>query len=101
VNHVLVVNAGSSSLKYSLVNAETEEAAGSGLVERIGEVTGRLVHNGPGGKHTKEQPVAGHQQAMRLAIDAFDRHGPSLSTVPLVAIGHRLVHGGDKFSAPR
>ncbi len=98
--YVMVVNAGSSSLKYSLVDADSGAAAGSGIVERIGEASGRVVHRVGDERHTDEQPVADHVAALRLALAAFDRHGPSLADHPVAAVGHRVVHGGDRFSAP-
>ncbi|NUR97564.1 MAG: acetate kinase [Kribbellaceae bacterium] len=94
--HVLVINAGSSSLKYSLVDAETGDAAATGLVERIGEDQSHHVHNG----HEDDEPVADHEAALQAAVQAFDKHGPSLSEVDIVAVGHRVVHGGDRFAAP-
>ncbi|MFF0268191.1 acetate/propionate family kinase [Kribbella sp. NPDC004536] len=94
--HVLVINAGSSSLKYSLVDAATGEAAATGLVERIGEEQSHHVHNG----HEDDQPVADHEAALEAAVQAFEKHGPALSEVEIVAVGHRVVHGGDRFAAP-
>ena len=99
-SYVLVLNAGSSSLKYSLVDAETGDQPGRGLVERIGESAGALTHRGPGGQARVEQPVADHEQALRLALTAFEEHGPSLAEAHVEAIGHRVVHGGDRFAAP-
>jgi acetate kinase len=98
--HVLVLNAGSSSLKYSLVDVATGHAAASGVVERIGEDDGVLVHRGPDGETRSERAVATHGDALNAALDAFDRHGPALDGVALRAIGHRVVHGGAKYSRP-
>ncbi|NYG58586.1 acetate kinase [Nocardioides daedukensis] len=98
--HVLVVNAGSSSLKYSLVDATTGESPGSGLVERIGESSSTVVHQGPEGESRIDGAVADHEEAFRLALHAFEEHGPSLSDFDVVAVGHRAVHGGELFSAP-
>jgi acetate kinase len=98
--HVLVINAGSSSLKYSLVDTERGSSVGSGLVERIGEATGRSLHRGPSGTVEEEREVRDHDDALRLALDAFATHGPSLDDVRLGAIGHRVVHGGDRFAQP-
>src|SRR6266576_5871935 len=98
--HVLVINAGSSSLKYSLVDATSGEAAATGLVERIGEERSHHVHNGPKGESNDEQPVANHEAALEAAVRAFETYGPALADVEIVAIGHRVVHGGDKFAAP-
>ena len=98
--HVLVINTGSSSLKYSLVDAESGTSAGSGLVERIGEPTGLVHHRGPSGSTDDDREVRSHEDALRIALDAFATHGPSLDDVTIDAIGHRVVHGGDRFSAP-
>jgi acetate kinase len=99
-HHVLVLNSGSSSLKYSLVDTEQGTATGSGLVERIGEPRGRLHHTGPNGTHDEEKEIRTHEDALRSALEAFATEGPSLDDVELGAVGHRVVHGGDRFSAP-
>jgi acetate kinase len=97
---VLVVNSGSSSLKYSLVDAGSGSALASGLVERIGEGAGTLTHHGPDGDHRVEASYDDHESALRGALEAFETHGPALSSVTLRAVGHRVVHGGAEFSAP-
>lgn len=101
---VLVINAGSSSLKYSLVDGDTGETHGVGLAERIADSSGAagvLTHTGPDHvKHRAELPLPSHEAALRAALDAFDSYGPSLADADLVAVGHRVVHGGERFSAP-
>ena len=97
---VLVVNAGSSSLKYSLVDASSGSAAASGLVEQIGEPSGVLTHRGPSGASRLERSFADHDAALKGALAAFESYGPPLSSVPFHAVGHRVVHGGSRFSAP-
>jgi acetate kinase len=100
-DNVLVINAGSSSLKYSLVDAGTGEALATGLVERIGEGSGVLTHTGPDGKaHRAEREVPTHEDALRDAIAAFEEHGPSLDDTQIAAVGHRVVHGGARFGDP-
>jgi len=99
-DHVLVINAGSSSLKYSLIDAKSGTAAASGLVERIGEDESRHVHHGPDGDAETTRPIADHEDALRGALDAFESHGPSLDGLELAAVGHRVVHGGSLFGAP-
>jgi acetate kinase len=99
-SYVLVVNAGSSSLKYSLVDGETGEAPAEGAVERIGEASGLIRHLRGDAEHSEERPFADHEEALRAALDAFATHGPSLREAGLVAVGHRVVHGGERFSAP-
>jgi acetate kinase len=98
--HVLVINAGSSSLKYSLVDAKSGEAAATGLVERIGEDESHHLHHGPSGDADDDRPVADHEAALEAAVRAFDTHGPALDSVDVVAVGHRVVHGGDRFAEP-
>ncbi|GAB2737615.1 acetate/propionate family kinase [Nocardioides pakistanensis] len=97
---VLVLNAGSSSLKYSLVEGDTGESLAGGLVERIGESHGILTHRTPDGVDRLEQPIASHEEALTAVLAAFEKHGPSLDGLDLAAIGHRVVHGGDRFADP-
>jgi acetate kinase len=99
-DHVLVINAGSSSLKYSLIDARSGEAAASGLAERIGENQGRQVHRGPEGETETTRKIPTHEDALRGAIEAFESHGPSLDDIEIAAVGHRVVHGGSQFGAP-
>jgi acetate kinase len=98
--HVLVLNAGSSSLKYSLVDAENGTAPATGSVERIGEVRGELKHSTADGRHTSERAFATIEDALAAALDAFVTYGPSLLDSQLVAVGHRVVHGGSRFADP-
>ncbi|MEU0090720.1 acetate kinase [Kribbella sp. NPDC006257] len=97
-SRVLVINAGSSSLKYSLIDGISGEAAASGLVERIGEPSGQQVHRGPQGEVRTSLEIATHEDALRAVLNAFSSHGPSFDGV--VAIGHRVVHGGSRFGDP-
>jgi acetate kinase len=97
---VLVLNAGSSSLKYSLVDPRTGETHAFGLVERIGEPRGRVTHRVRGDTHAAEVRILDHEAAIRAALDAFEEHGPALRSAGLEAVGHRVVHGGTRFSAP-
>lgn len=99
-NRVLVLNAGSSSLKYRLLDGESGVAEATGSVERIGESSGRLTHSVGGEDHTDERPIADFEDALRSALDAFDRHGPAIDRDQLAAVGHRVVHGGDLFAEP-
>lgn len=99
-DHVLVINAGSSSLKYSLVDVASGEAAASGVVEQIGEAQGHQLHRGPQGEHRAEETIGSHEDALRAAMKAFETYGPSLDEVELAAVGHRVVHGGSWFADP-
>jgi acetate kinase len=109
---VLVINSGSSSLKYSLFDMAREVPLGSGLIERIGQGMSAISHTvrrtGDGGpaptvldSTTKsERPVADHDEAFAVMLDQFAEHGPVLAEHPPVAVGHRVVHGGARFFAP-
>jgi acetate kinase len=94
VTPVLVLNAGSSTIKYRLDGGGRVLA--SGLVERIGEDGARLVHRlADGEPRVVERPVADHAEGFRLLFAEL-RH----SAEALLAVGHRIVHGGDRFSGP-
>jgi acetate kinase len=100
VSAVLVVNSGSSSFKYQLIELEGETTLASGLVERIGEKTGSTTHkNVETGEETTNdsQSIADHAAGFALMLQAFHDHGPSFDEHPLVAVGHRVVHGGSEF----
>jgi acetate kinase len=97
---VLVLNSGSSSLKYQLVRAATAEVLASGTVERIGEPSGVITHKTPDGRASADRPFADHGAALVAVEDQFAEHGPDLAAVGIVAVGHRVVHGGPDFSDP-
>jgi acetate kinase len=100
VNHVLVINSGSSSIKYQLVDVSTGDALASGIVERIGLEVGKVKHEGPSGETVLEQAVPDHETGMRLVLDLFEQQGPQLREADLTAVGHRIVQGGDVFDGP-
>ena len=97
---VLVVNSGSSSFKYQLIDSESEESLASGLVERIGEGMGSATHRGPRGTSERSLEIPDHTAGFRVMLDAFAAEGPSLEENPLEAVGHRVVHGGKRFFEP-
>lgn len=97
---VLVINSGSSSIKYQLVNPDSGEALASGLVERIGDTTGAITHKVGGEKFELTQPVPDHGVGLAEVLRLFDEHGPSLAEAGIVAVGHRVVQGGHFFSGP-
>jgi len=110
---VLVINSGSSSLKYSLIEAEREAVLAEGLIERIGQASGNIDHTvrplaEPGlpmpamleARHRAERPIADHDEAFAVMLEQFAEHGPSLTEHPPVAVGHRVVHGGARFFEP-
>ena len=92
---VLVINSGSSSIKYQLVDLETGEGIASGLVEKIGEpVDGHYKHEYNGEKHELEEPIHDHEQGLKRVLGFFDEFGPKLADAGIVAVGHRVVQGG-------
>ena len=99
MSEVLVVNTGSSSLKYQLVDAQTEEWLAKGLIERIGERNSRLVHDVRGGS-TIEQvaDLPDHAEALTVMLATFEETGQSLTRI--AAVGHRVVHGGPDYREP-
>lgn len=99
-DNVLVINAGSSSLKYSLVDGSSGESVAGGVVERIGEEGGRQSHRGPDGESRGEESIGSHEEALRWVVEAFSSYGPSLDEADLAAVGHRVVHGGARFASP-
>jgi acetate kinase len=100
VNHVLVINSGSSSIKYQLVDVTSGDALASGIVERIGLEVGKVKHEGPSGTTVLEQAVPDHETGMGLVLDLFEQQGPQLRADDLTAVGHRIVQGGDVFDGP-
>lgn len=98
---VLVLNTGSSSVKYQLIDPGSGERRATGAVERIGEAGGRLTHHPNGAAPQVEtRDFAGHQSAMTAILAAFGRTGPDLAARPPAAVGHRVVHGGSRFTGP-
>lgn len=96
---VLVVNSGSSSLKYQLLDPSSGTTLARGIVERIGGAAHRR-HTAGGETFEADVDCADHDRALRLALDAMAEHGPTLEPADLMAVGHRVVHGGSRFSAP-
>ena len=99
--NVLVINCGSSSLKFQLINAETEKVLAKGLCERIG-IDGRLTYQPAGGEKEKSDlAMPTHTEAIQFVIDALtnDKTGVVKSLDEIGAVGHRLVHGGEKFAS--
>ncbi|GAA2090216.1 acetate/propionate family kinase [Actinomadura alba] len=94
---VLVLNTGSSSIKYRLLEMEPVNRLAAGLVERIGEGESALTHHGLRDLRRAE-PYRDHDEGLRAMLAAFDAAGPALDQV--IAIGHRVVHGGRRFGAP-
>ena len=99
--NVLVINCGSSSLKYQLIDSETEGVLAKGLCERIG-IDGRLVYQKTGlDKEITEAAMPTHKQAIQMVLDAIvnPKTGALKSLAEVDAVGHRVVHGGEKFAS--
>ena len=97
--HVLVVNAGSSSLKYQLIDAASGLTVAVGLVSEIGGAS-RHRHEVGGRTHDTALDCADHGAAFAAARAALAEHGPRVDDDDLVAVGHRVVHGGRRFTEP-
>ena len=98
---VLVINCGSSSLKYQLINMENEEVLAQGLVERIG-INGSILTQKINGKekYVVEEKMVNHEDAIKHVLDALidEEHGIIKDMSEIDAVGHRVVHGGEKYS---
>jgi len=97
---VLVINAGSSSIKYQLVDAASGDALAGGIIERIGQPVSAIRHDGLDGRTQLEQPVPDHEAGLAAILELFATHGPQLDGSKLTAIGHRVVQGGALFPGP-
>lgn len=99
--NILVINCGSSSLKFQLIDAKTEKLIAKGLCERIGIEGSQLVYTPTGGEKIKTQtPMPDQKMAIKLVLEALldKEHGVVKSLDEIGAIGHRIVHGGEKFA---
>ncbi|MET8569588.1 acetate kinase [Streptomyces sp. NPDC004783] len=100
-SRILVLNSGSSSVKYQLLDMRDGGRLAVGLVERIGEETSRLRHTPAGGESREwEEPVADHDAALKAMAAELAKDGLGLDSPELAAIGHRVVHGGLRFTEP-
>jgi len=98
---ILVINCGSSSLKYQLIDMEGEKVLAKGLVERIGIEGSRIKHEPMNAeKVVIEEPIQDHKKALKMVVDAIisKDHGVIESMNQISAVGHRVVHGGEDFS---
>ena len=92
---ILLLNCGSSSIKYQVIDGDSEQVSASGIIQRIGEATGTLDHTYQGTEHHLDAHFADHAEALAALVKMFGDVGPSLSEVR--AVGHRTVHGGEAF----
>ncbi len=98
---ILVINCGSSSLKYEVCQMPNEQSLGKGLVERIGEFMGHIEQESPTGKYDKKVQIANHKIAMEYVVAALtDKEFGIIENLDeIAAIGHRVVHGGESYSS--
>jgi acetate kinase len=97
---VLVLNSGSSSLKYALLDPYSGESLAAGIVERIGEGASSAELQVGDRQLERSYRIADHEAALRTAFDMFAEAGEHLETLGLIAVGHRIVHGGSTFYRP-
>ena len=99
---ILVLNSGSSSLKYQVIDMDTEEMLVKGNYERIGQGNSFLTHKVNGEKHKFEHPAKDHEQAIKFVLTRLvnPHYGVLKNLEELAGIGHRVVHGGEKFTKP-
>ncbi len=98
---ILVLNSGSSSLKYQVIDMDTEEVMAKGYFERIGQPNSFLTHKVGDMKHKFEHPAKNHEQAISFVLNRLtnDHYGVIKSLDELSGIGHRVVHGGERFTS--
>lgn len=94
---ILLLNAGSSSIKYQVIDADDENVLASGIIQRIGDEAGSIDHTVDGQTHHQTRGFPNHGRALTVLVQMFDEFGPSLSSVK--AVGHRTVHGGSQFNS--
>jgi len=100
--NILVINCGSSSLKYQLINSDTESVLAKGICERIGIEGSRIVYQPAGqDKEIIEKPMPTHKEAIQMVLEALinEKSGVIGSLKEVLAVGHRVVHGGEKFAS--
>lgn len=97
---ILVVNCGSSSLKYQLIDMQDENVMAKGYLERIGQEGSFLTHTVNGEKHKIEKKISNHEEGMELVVEQLlhPEYGVIKELNEIDAIGHRIVHGGEKFT---
>lgn len=93
---ILLLNCGSSSIKYQLLDPQDPQPQAVGIVQRIGQGGSTLDHTAGGAEFSSAQDFADHTEAVAAVVAAFSEHGPSLDDV--IAVGHRTVHGGQTFN---
>ncbi len=100
MKNILVINSGSSSLKFQLIKMPSEEVLASGLVERIGQDSGKVHYKSAGFTTSEEMPVKDHSVALKEVTKHLmhPKYGVIKNSEEIAAVGHRVVHGGASFS---
>ena len=98
---ILVINSGSSSIKFKLIDMENENLLAEGLIERIGLPEGRIKYKSGGKTIILEEPVPDHKKGVNFVLDALtnSEYGPIENYSEIGAVGHRVVHGGERFTS--
>ncbi len=98
---ILVINSGSSSIKFQVIDGESEEMLASGLIERIGQDHGRMKYRCNGEKSELTRPIPDHETGLDMALEVIihPEMGAMESLDEITACGHRVVHGGEKFTS--
>lgn len=94
---ILLLNAGSSSIKYQVIDADNEDVLASGIIQRIGDESGTIDHSVDGQTHHQTRGFPNHGRALTVLVQMFEEFGPRLAVVK--AVGHRIVHGGSYFNS--
>lgn len=97
---VLVINSGSSSIKFQFVHPADGRTSASGLIERIGEPEGRILFHHGGGDIERTQTIPDHRAGLKMLSDIVSEVGSPLRESGIIAVGHRIVHGGKVFYEP-
>lgn len=97
---VLVLNSGSSSIKYQLIEPSTRSRLAVGIIDRIGEPVAGIEHTCDGETTERHQTIPTHREALETVLSLFDELGPRLADADVVAVGHRVVMGGRHFAGP-
>ena len=95
---ILVLNCGSSSIKYQMIDVDDGTVAAKGLAERVGQAEGTIKHTAGGQDFVVNQPLPDHTTTLQVIVGLFHTHGPDIDAA--VAVAHRVVHGGNRFHAP-
>ena len=97
---VLILNCGSSSIKYQLFEMPQGEVMSWGLAQRIGESSGNITHHGSGRDLNQTIPIPDHAAGMQIVMDLLSKGeaAPLKNITQIEAVGHRVVHGGEKFT---